>query len=275
MGEIPEGRDGRRGVREGISCFIICQDEGNDIVKCLESVSWCDEIVVVDGGSADGTPELCKRYTDRVFHNPWPGYVEQKKFGFALTTQPWVLNVDADERVSPGLREEITKLLHDPPVGVHGFYVRRLVYYLGRWWRRGPWYPGYRLRLVRRSRASWGGTDPHDLAIVRGKTRRLREPLLHYTYRDIFDHLASVNRLTDVAAGSKTSRPSGFAVMMRPAWRFAWTYTFAGGFREGFAGLFVCMTAAFYVFLRLAKGIEGNVDSALSKPPESCSNDLR
>ena len=265
MGAISEDGDGRSRGREGISCFIVCQDEGSQIVECLESVSWCDEIVVVDGGSVDGTPELCQHYTDRVFRNPWPGYVEQKRFGFARTTQPWVLNVDSDERVSAELREEILALLHNPPAGVHGYYVRRLVYYLGRWWHRGPWYPGYRLRLVRRSRASWGGTDPHDLAIVRGRTRRLRAPLLHYTYRDISDHLATVNRLTDVAAGSKTSRPSGLAVMMRPAWRFAWTYTFAGGFREGFAGLFVCMTAAFYVFLRLAKRVEGRITSAESE----------
>jgi len=244
------------GARELISCFIVCQDEERQIVDCLESVRWCDEIVVVDGGSRDRTPELCRRYTDRVLYNAWPGYVEQKRFGFARVSHPWVLNVDADERVSDELRDEITALLHNPAPDVDGYYVRRLVYYLGRWWHRGPWYPGYRLRLVRRSHAEWGGTDPHDLAIVRGRTRRLQAPLLHYTYRDISDHIATVNRLTDAAAGSDRSRASLMSLMLRPAWRFAWTYTFAGGFREGFVGLFVCMTAAFYVFLRLAKRVE-------------------
>ena len=177
----------------------------------------------------------------------------------AHTTQPWVLNVDADERVTPELRDEILELLRDPPKRVSGYYARRLVYYLGLWWHRGPFYPGYRLRLVRRSRASWGGTDPHDLAMVRGRTRRLKAPLLHYTYNDISDHIETVNRLTDVAARSRRSTPGLLSLMLRPTWRFAWTYTFTGGFREGFRGLFVCMTAAFYVFLRLAKRVERTV----------------
>jgi len=242
--------------RERISCFVVCQDEEGAIVDCLESVRWCDEIVVVDGGSRDRTVERCRLYTDRIYHNPWPGYVEQKTFGFARTRHAWVLNIDADERVTSELRDEILAVLRHAPPNVDGYYVRRLVYYLGRWWHRGPWYPGWRLRLVRRARASWGGTNPHDLAIVRGRTRRLRAPLLHYTYRDISDHLASINRLTEIVARTQRSRASTIGTMLRPAWRFAWTYTFAGGYREGFAGLFVCMTAAFYAFLRHAKRIE-------------------
>ena len=242
--------------RDRISCFVVCQDEEEAIVDCLESVSWCDEIVVVDGGSRDRTVERCRSYTDRIYHNPWPGYVEQKRFGFARTSHPWVFNIDADERVTPELRDEILGVLRNAPAHVDGYYVRRLVYYLGRWWHRGPWYPGWRLRLVRRTHASWGGTDPHDLALVQGRTRRLHAPLLHYTYRDISDHLASINRLTDMVARTQRSGTGTLGTMLRPAWRFAWTYTFAGGWREGFAGLFVCMTAAFYAFLRHAKGIE-------------------
>ncbi len=242
--------------RQGISCFVVCQDEAADIGACLESVRWCDEIVVVDGGSRDRTVDICRTFTDHLFHNPWPGYVKQKQFAFERTTQPWVLNLDADERVSAALRDEIMALLRDPPPDVHGYYVRRLVHYLGRWWRRGPWYPGWRLRLVRRTRAAWGGVDPHDLAIVRGKTGRLQAALLHYTYRDVSDHLRSINRLTDMAAAQERARAGALALMIRPAWRFAWTFTFAGGMREGLGGFFVCITAAFYVFLRLAKVIE-------------------
>jgi glycosyltransferase involved in cell wall biosynthesis len=242
--------------RQGISCFIVCQNEEAQIRDCLKSVRWCDELVVVDGGSTDRTPEICKAYADRFIVNPWPGYVEQKAFGLAQTTQPWVLNVDADEVVSPELRDEIQALLRRPPPNINGYYVPRLVYYLGRWWYRGIWYPGYRLRLLRRSHTTWGGTNPHDLAMVRGRTRRLKNPLLHLTYRSISDHLASVNHLTDISAVTTRRVATRVGLICRPAWRFAWTYSFAGGFREGVAGLFVCMTAAFYVFLRLAKRME-------------------
>jgi hypothetical protein len=251
-----EGPGGGAPDRQRISCFVVCQDEEADIAACLESVRWCDETVVVDGGSRDRTVDICRTFTERVFHNPWPGYVKQKQFAFAQTTHPWVLNLDADERVSDALREEILALLRDPPPEVQGYYVRRLVYYLDRWWHRGPWYPGWRLRLVRRVAASWGGVDPHDLAIVRGRTGRLRGALLHYTYRDVSDHLRSINRLTDMSAAQERRSPGVAALMLRPAWRFAWSFTFAGGIREGLAGFFVCITAAFYVFLRLAKVAE-------------------
>lgn len=253
-----DAREAPRG-RQRISCFVVCQDEEQDILGCLESVAWCDEIIVVDGGSRDRTVELCRQFTEHVFHNPWPGYVKQKQLAFARTNCEWVLNLDADERVSPELRDEMLALLQDPPMEVHGYYMRRLVFYLGRWWHRGPWYPGWRLRLVRRARASWGGRDPHDLAIVRGRCGRLQAPLLHYTYRDISDHLGSMNGLTDVAAKEEGEKAISWGLMLRPTWRFLWTYVGAKGYQEGFAGFFVCATAAFYVFLRLAKRIEGEL----------------
>jgi glycosyltransferase involved in cell wall biosynthesis len=256
------------GPRERLSCFVVCQDEEAQIADCLESVAWCDEIVVVDGGSRDRTPEICRRYTDRVLHNPWPGFVEQKRFGFAHTTHPWVLNLDADERVSPALRDEIVALLRHPPADVHGYEVARLVRYLGRWWYRGGWYPSYRLRLVRRARAAWGGVEPHDRVLVDGRTGRLRHPLLHYTYTDISDHLATVNRLTDAAARTRVGRPGLVSFVLRPGWRFVRFFVLGGGFREGVPGLFVAMTAAFYVFLRFAKGFE-RAGGTAPAPPRS------
>src|SRR5438477_414102 len=183
MASGPRNAGGTARTRAPLSCTIICYDEEEGIRAALESVKWCDEIVVVDSFSTDRTVEICREYTDRIFQREWPGFVEQKAFALEQTRCAWVLNLDADERVSPELRREIEEVLRDPDAD--GYYVPRLVYYLGRWWRRGGWYPDYRLRLFRRDKVVWGGIDPHEKVILHGRSRRLRGPLLHYTYRDV------------------------------------------------------------------------------------------
>jgi hypothetical protein len=238
-----------------LSCTIVCQNEEVNMEHCLQTVAWCDEIVVVDGGSSDRTNEIARRYTDRVISNPWPGYRAQKQFALDAARGEWVLNVDADERVTPELAAEIRAALAAAPGDVSGFAVPRLVCYLGRWWFHGGWYPRRVLRVVRRSAATWGGTDPHERAEVTGRVSTLRWPILHYTYRDMADHLRSMNKLTTVAAG-QPSVPHGtpFArLALEPAWRFVRAWVVRGGFLDGFPGLFVAATGAFYVFLRWAK----------------------
>jgi glycosyltransferase involved in cell wall biosynthesis len=237
-----------------VSCTIICCDEEKNIRAALESVKWCDEIIIVDSFSSDCTLEICREYTGRIYQRPWPGFVEQKAFALDQARFPWVLNLDADERVSLDLRREIEAVLRAPRAD--GYYIPRLVYYLGRWWRRGGWYPDYRLRLFRRDKAVWGGVDPHEKVILHGRKLRLRSPLLHYTYRDISDHLATINGFTGVAARELLlrGRTASYAdLVLRPLWRFLRFYVLRLGFTEGFAGLFVAQTAALYVFAKYAK----------------------
>jgi hypothetical protein len=238
-----------------ITCTVVCQDEAAQIARCLASVAWCDEIVVVDGGSRDATPEIARTHAARVLHNPWPGYRAQKQFALEWATGDWVLNLDADERVSDELAHEIRRALATVPGDVDGFAIPRLVSYLGRWWYRGGWYPRPVVRLVRRSRTRWGGTDPHDRAEVEGRVRRLHAPIFHYTYDDVTDHLRTVAKLTTVAAQQV---PAGRRVgvgrlVLEPAWRFFRAYVLKQGFREGVPGFFVAATDAFYVFLRWAR----------------------
>ena len=240
--------------RERLSCTIICYDEEDNIRAALESVKWCDEIVVVDSFSHDRTVEICREYTDRIYQREWPGFVEQKAFALEQTRHPWVLNLDADERVSPELRREIEDALRAPQAD--GYYIPRLVYYLGRWWHRGGWYPDYRLRLFRRDQVVWGGVDPHEKVLLHGRSARLRGALLHYTYRDIADHLATINGFTGVAANQlllRGKRASLSDLIVRPFWRLVRYYLLRRGFTEGIAGLFVAQTAAFYVFAKYAK----------------------
>lgn len=241
-------------TRARVSCTIICYNEEASIRAALESVKWCDEIVVVDSFSDDGTVAICREYTARIFQRPWPGFVEQKAFALEQARYPWVLNLDADERVSPELRDEILEVLKAPRAD--GYYIPRLVYYLGRWWWRGGWYPDYRLRLFRRERVVWGGIDPHEKVILDGRSARLRGPLLHYTYQDIGDHLATINGFTGVAARELLMRGRTTSVgdlLLRPFWRFVRFYVLRRGFTEGLAGLFVAESAAFYVFAKYAK----------------------
>jgi hypothetical protein len=238
-----------------LTCTLVCQNEEPTIAACLESVAWCDEIVVVDGGSTDRTVDIARRFTKRVLVNPWPGYRAQKQFALEAATGDWVLNVDADERITPELATEIRARLADVPTDVAGFTIPRLVSYLDRWWYRGGWYPRPIVRLMRRSATIWGGTDPHERAIVAGRVMAMRAAILHYTYEDIADHVRSANTLTTVAAGqSQRGRRVGVGRLVgEPAWRFLRSYILKRGVLEGLPGLFVAATDAFYVYLRWAK----------------------
>jgi hypothetical protein len=190
-----------------------------------------------------------------VIQRAWPGYVEQKRFALAQATHEWVLNVDADEEVSPELRDEILAVLRRNDPAVDGFYIPRLVYYLGRWWWRG-WYPGHRLRLFRKPKVRWGGVNPHEKVLLRGQADRLRGNLYHYTYEDISDHLQTLNSLTEVAARETARRGRRSQVshlVLHPFWRFLRFYFLRGGIRDGVPGFFVAVTSAFYVFLKYAK----------------------
>jgi len=241
--------------RAGVACAVVCQDEAAHIGPCLESAAWCDEVVVVDGGSRDATVAIARPLATRVVENPWPGYRAQKQVALDATTEPWILSLDADERVTPELATEIRSALARVRDGVDGFAIPRLVPYLGRWWYRGGWWPRHRIRLVRRGRAAWGGVDPHDRLEIRGDEVRLDAPILHYTYPDVAGHVRSVSRLTAVAAAEvPAGRRVGLARLLgEPAWRFVRSGILKRGFLEGHPGLFVAATDAFYVFLRWAR----------------------
>jgi hypothetical protein len=256
--------------RASISCCIICFNEEANIRRCLESVKWCEEIVVIDSFSTDRTVAICREYTDSIIQRPWPGYVEQKRFALAQTTHEWVLNVDADEEVSPTLQREIQLALQRNDPAVDGFYIPRLVYYLGRWWRQG-WYPGYRLRLFRKAKVRWGGVDPHEKVLLRGQADRLQGDLYHYTYEDISDHLRAVNGLTDVAVREQAlrgKRTKLSAILFRPLWRFLRFYVLRGTVSYGVPGFFVAVTSAFYVFLKYAKLWEQTTPAPYASPPQ-------
>jgi glycosyltransferase involved in cell wall biosynthesis len=244
------------GQKPAISAIVVCFNEEDNIDRCLRSLTWCDEIVVVDAFSTDRTVEIARQYTDRVIQRRWTGYRDQKSFAHSQATREWVFLVDSDEEVSAELREEIQDALHYRGEATDAFAVPRLVYYLGRWWRRGGWYPDYDIRIFRGDRARWGGVDPHEKILVDGPVRRLRHPLFHYSYRNISDHWKRINRFTGIAAAEQGNggRPWRWSDnLLRPPFRFFRSYVLKRGFMEGFPGYFVAATAAIYVFLKYAK----------------------
>jgi glycosyltransferase involved in cell wall biosynthesis len=229
-----------------VSAFIICCNEEAKIRRCLQSISWCAEIVIVDSGSTDKTLEICKEFTERIFTRPWPGFVEQKRFALEQCRSEWVLNIDADEEVSPQLRDEIAQRLQADtsrlqPDNVNGFELLRVVFYLGKWWRKGGWYPEYRLRLCRRSATQWGGEDPHEKAIVSGRRERLQNELRHYTY----EAARSLHR--------RGVRGSLLNVIANPILRFLKFYLLKRGFLEGRPGFVVACFETYYAFLKYVK----------------------
>ena len=243
----------------GISAFIVCKNEALNMDRCLASLAWCDEIVVVDSGSTDGTLEICARHGCRVVHRDWTGYVDQKAHGLSLCSQPWILNLDADEEVSPELREETQAILRRDVEGAvreDGFELLRVVFYLGRWWRLGGWHPEWRLRLARREKVTWHGEEPHEHARVPGAVSRLRGELRHYTYRDIADQVARMNSHTSAAARSlhAKGRRAGLAdLLLKPKARFFKFYILRKGWREGLPGFLVACMEAVSVYLKYFK----------------------
>ena len=242
-----------------ISAFVVCQNEEKQIERCLDSIAWCSEIIIVDSGSVDNTVEICKRYTDKIFHRPWTGYVDQKRFALEKCSQEWILNIDADEVISPELKIEIQELLKNDSVKklpFNGFQLSRVVFYLNKWWRQGGWYPEYRLRLCRRAVTTWGGDDPHEKALVDGQTANLKGELYHYTYDNLQDQVNRLNRYSTSAARSlfiKGTTTSRIEILIRPVFRFIKFYILKQGFRDGFLGLAIALLESYYVFLKYLK----------------------
>jgi glycosyltransferase A (GT-A) superfamily protein (DUF2064 family) len=254
-GRVPESVRAALMTEPLVSIVIPVLDDDATLGGALDALAALPgrfQVVVVDGGSRDATVEIARQYAARVLHNPRPGYRAQKQFALDAATSDWVLNLDADERVSDELANEIRRELAKVPDDVDGFAIPRLVGYLGRWWWRGGWYPRPVPRLVRREHTTWGGTDPHDRAEVLGRVVELKAPIFHYTYEDVQDHLRSVAKLTAVAERQvPPGRHVGVSrLALEPAWRFLRAYFLRGALWEGMPGFFVAATDAFYLFLR-------------------------
>ena len=246
--------------RPSISLITITRNEEELIGQCLKSAAaFCDESIVVDSFSTDRTVEIARGLGARVFQRAFEGYIAQKQFALEQANGEWVFSLDADEQATWELGSEIRAVLAGPRPAA-GYRVRRVLYHLGHYYTHGL-YPDWHLRLFRRERARFGGHEPHASMQIDGSdagaVAKLTAPILHFSYRDVADHVATINRLSSQAASE--GEPGALTVVKmiaNPAWRFFNFYFLRGGFREGGRGLYAAMSAAFYVFLKYAKRYE-------------------
>ncbi len=239
-----------------LSVTVITRNEEVNLPAALESVSWADEIVVVDAESTDRTVQVARRFTERVLVRPWPGYAQQKNHAADAASNDWVLSIDADERVTPALGAEIRQLIASEP-GPRGFRVPRLTYALGGPIRGTDWYPDWQLRLYDRRAGRWDESRRvHESVRVAGEVGRLQADLEHHPYRDLSHHLQTIDRYTSLAAhdlASRGERTSLGALAIHPPLAFLRNYVLKGGIRLGARGLVISAMNSWYVFLKYAK----------------------
>jgi glycosyltransferase involved in cell wall biosynthesis len=244
--------------RPKISLITITKNEEQLIGQCLASAWFCDEKIVVDSFSSDRTPEIVREAGAQLYQHDFTNYVMQKQMALDRATGDWVLLMDADEQATHDLGEEIVRAVSSPQPS-DGYRIRRILYHLGHYYPHGI-YPDTPVRLFRRDRGHIGGRDPHDKVVVKGAVGKLGAPILHFSYRDVADHVATINRFsTRAAAEQAPSALAALQMLTHPMWRFFNFYILRGGFRDGGRGLYAAMTAAFYVFLKYAKLYERRI----------------
>lgn len=243
-------------MREKVSACVTTLNEERNIRRCLRSLAWCDEIIVVDSFSTDRTVEVSREFTDRVYTHEWLGYIGQKNLIRRMANHPWLLFVDADEEVSPELRAEILDELEGHAGDYVGYQFPRMVNYIGRWIRHGEWYPDVKLRLFLKDRGRSGGQEPHDQVFVNGPVKTLKNHLWHYTYDDLHDHLETMNRFSSITAQEKMRAGSKFRwldLFFRPPFRFFKAFILRGGFLDSWRGFLIALISAFGVAMKYAK----------------------
>ena len=234
---------------------MIAHNEAATLATALQSVAWADEIIVVDAQSTDDTASIARQFTDHVIVREWPGYSAQKNFAASVASHEWILSLDADERVTPVLADEIRRNL-TAPVAHAAWRIPRVTWHLGRWIRSTDWFPDLKVRLYNRRTATWTGQYVHETLEVDGAIGTLAGELQHFPYRSLSDHLETIDRYTSLAARQMVEDGKHVSLInmaCQPPMVFLRNYLVRRGLRDGLPGLIVSSMNAYYVFLKWAK----------------------
>lgn len=255
-----------------VSACVITLNEEDHIGRCLDSVSWAAEQVVVDSGSDDRTVEIAEERGARVMHNDWPGHVKQKQYATDQAEYDWVLSLDADEWLSDDLASSVRNVFQDGPPDPQTCYrMNRLSWYLDRWMYYGGWQPDWNIRLFHRQHTSWGGQNPHDRVLPTDQVESLEGYLLHHPYETLSDHMTYLDSYTTIMAEEKHEEGETatlFTACTHAWWKFWRDYLLKRGILDGSSGFINASMASFYVFLKYTKLRQLSTDNTPTNPPE-------
>ncbi|WP_017732391.1 glycosyltransferase family 2 protein [Nafulsella turpanensis] len=243
-----------------LSAVIITLNEERNIARCLSSLQGvADEIIVLDSFSTDKTEAICREYGVKFLAHPFEGHIQQKNMVADMASHPYVLALDADEALSEELRASILAVKENPEYDAYQF--NRLTNYCGHWVTYAGWYPDVKLRLWKKNKGHWGGSNPHDKIIIEkgSSVGSLRGDLLHYSYYTISQHIKQTNSFSDIAAKEafrKGEKASFLKIVLNPLFTFIKKYFFQRGFTGGWYGFIICINSAFGKFLKYVKLME-------------------
>jgi (heptosyl)LPS beta-1,4-glucosyltransferase len=238
-----------------ISAVIIALNEEENLERCLNSIKWVDEIIVIDSGSTDRTKEIALKAGARVYDVEWKGFGQAKKYGVSMAKGAWILSLDADEEITPGLAEEIQATLRDGDT-FPAYYMPRRTMFLGRWISHCGWYPDRVLRLFLKSRANFNEATVHEKVIFDDPAGYLKNEIRHYSYPTLEHYLRKFNRYTTLGAeeACRSGKKGGWlALLIKPPAAFFKHYIARQGFRDGWEGFVISVLSCAAVFVKYTK----------------------
>lgn len=242
-----------------ISIVVIAKNEQNNLPECLESVQWAKEIVVVDGYSSDRTVEIARHYTDKIFSREMDVEGKHRNFAYAQATQPWILSLDADERVGSELKSELEEIVRRNDSAYAGYSIPIKTFIGKRWISRAGYYPARKLRLHRKGKFRYEEASVHPRAFLDGKEAPLKGDIFHYGFRDFSHFIEKLNNQTTLEAEkwiTDNRKISGLKILYKLTDRFFRNYFGKKGFRDGFLGFIMSVFHALYQLFSYAKYLE-------------------
>ncbi len=237
---------------EKLSAVIITLNEADNIERCLRSLDWADEILVVDSGSEDDTLKICTQYGVRIVQTNWLGFGRTKQFAVGQATHDWILSVDADEEVTPALRKRIRRILQNPNAQT-AYRIKRQSFYLGKAIKHSGWQNDFPLRLFNRHYGNFNEKSVHESVQFNGRVERLYERLNHYTYPTVSSHIRKMNRYTTLSAKESPKEATILGSLLSAVFKFIKMYVLKAGFLDGRVGFVLCFNSAFGIYLKYIK----------------------